>query len=64
MRVNLNALLQDLVSLRLPVTATAMATTVIGLVAPFGFDLSAQTLRITAALSVVGLIASYVQKFR
>ena len=49
--------LSDVARLRLPVTAAALTTTVIGLVQPFGFDLSPQTTQITAALTAVGLLA-------
>jgi hypothetical protein len=55
--------LRDLVTLRLPVTAAAVATTLVGLVEPFGLDLSKQTVTITAILSLLGLIASFVQKY-
>lgn len=55
--------LKDLVSLKLPVTAAAIATTVVGLLAPFGVDLSSQTVRITAALSVVGVVADLFRKY-
>lgn len=54
--------LRDLAKLRLPVTAAALTTTVVGLVEPFGVDLSTQTVRITAALTAVGLVVTYVQK--
>ena len=62
--MDIKAFLHDLVKLKLPVTAAAFATTVVGLVAPFGVDLSAQTVRITAALTVVGLIADQVTRYR
>jgi hypothetical protein len=62
--MNVRALLQDLVKLKLPVTAAALATTIVGLIAPFGVDLSTQTVRITAALTVVGLIADQVTRYR
>ena len=62
--MKINEVLKDLVSLRLPVTAAAVATTVVGVIAPFGIDLSKQTVVITAGLSLLGLLASLVQKYR
>lgn len=62
--MKVNEVLRDLVTLRLPVTAAAVATTVVGLVKPFGVDLSEQTVTITAALSALGLVASLIQKYR
>jgi hypothetical protein len=52
------AVLNDLARLRLPVTAAAAVTTMVGLLEPFGIDLSAQTTRVTAALTLVGLLSS------
>jgi hypothetical protein len=57
------AVLADLARLRLPVTAAAAATTLVGLTAPFGVDLSQQTMRITAALTAIGLAASAISKW-
>lgn len=62
--MNIRALLSDLVRLRLPVTAAALATTIVGLIEPFGVDLSAQTVRITAALTIIGIIADQVNRYR
>jgi hypothetical protein len=61
--MKLKVFLTDLISLRLPVTAAAIATTLVGLVAPFGVDLSAQTVRITAALSIVGIAADLFRRY-
>jgi hypothetical protein len=61
--MRLKVFLTDLVSLRLPVTAAAIATTLVGLVQPFGVDLSAQTVRITAALSIVGIAADLLRRY-
>ena len=54
----LRRVLADLAQLKLPVTAAAAMTTLVGLAAPFGVDLSQQTTRITAALAILGLTAS------
>jgi hypothetical protein len=62
--MKINEVLKDLVTLKLPVTAAAVAATVVGILAPFGIDLSKQTVIITAALSLLGLVASLVQKYR
>lgn len=62
--MNIKALLNDLVRLRLPVTAAALATTLVGLIKPFGVDLSTQTVRITAALTLIGIIADQVNRYR
>jgi hypothetical protein len=61
--MKIKAVLHDLVTLRLPVTAAAVTTTLIGVLAPFGVDLSKQTVVITGALSALGLIASFVEKY-
>jgi type III secretory pathway component EscS len=53
----------DLASLRLPVTAAAAVTTIVGLVQPFGVDLSQQTTRITAALTAVGILAAAISRW-
>lgn len=53
--------LRDLAKLRLPVTAAATVATVVGLLQPFGIDLSAQTTRITAGLALLGMAAATVQ---
>lgn len=62
--MQIKALLNDLVKLRLPVTAAALATTIVGLVAPFGVDLSQQTVRITACLSALGIVADLINRYR
>lgn len=62
--MNVRALIADLVKLRLPVTAAALATTVVGLVQPFGIDLSTQTVRITAALTLIGIVADQINRYR
>lgn len=59
-----NEVLKDLVTLKLPVTAAAVAATIVGLIKPFGIDLTEQTVTITAALSLLGVIASLVGKYR
>lgn len=56
--------LKDLVTLKLPVTAAAAAATIVGLVKPFGIDLTEQTVTITAALTLLGVVASLVSKYR
>lgn len=58
----LRALLDDLVRLRLPVTAGAVLATVVAIVEPFGVSLGGEaTEKITAALVAVGVIAAYLQ---
>lgn len=56
--------LADLVKLRLPVTAGAAAVTIVAQAELFGLDLSDQTKRITAGLTLLGLVVTYVQKLR
>jgi hypothetical protein len=62
--MKLNEVLKDLVTLKLPVTAAAVTATLVGLVKPFGIDLTEQTVTITAALSLLGVLASLVSKYR
>jgi len=50
--------IHQLVTLRRPVTAAAAATTLVGLLAPFGLDLTRQATQVAAALTIVGLIAA------
>jgi hypothetical protein len=58
----LRALLDDLVKLRLPVTAAATLATVLALVEPFGLSIGGDTTaKITGALVAVGVVAAYVQ---
>jgi len=63
-KMKLNEVLKDLVTLKLPVTAAAVTATLVGLVKPFGIDLTEQTVTITAALSLLGVLASLVSKYR
>jgi len=58
---SLLAVLNDLARLRLPVTAAAAVTTIVGLLQPFGLDLSQQTTRVTAGLTLLGLVSSLVR---
>lgn len=62
------SVLHDLARLRLPVTAAALTTTIVGIanglgVQPFGIDLSKQTTRITAALTLIGLLAGMLSRW-
>lgn len=58
----LRSFLDDLVRLRLPVTAGAVLATVLALVEPFGIALGGDTTaKVTTALVAVGVIAQYVQ---
>lgn len=54
--------LKDLAKLKLPVTAAATATTIVGILEPFGIDLSTQSTRIAGALAALGLVVTYVQQ--
>jgi hypothetical protein len=53
---------RQLVTLRRPVTAAAAATTLVGLLQPFGVDLTQQATQVAAALTIVGLIAAVVEE--
>lgn len=55
--------LADLVKLNLPVTAAAITANVANVLLPF-VDLSQQTIQITGALAIFGLVITYVQKLR
>ncbi|MDO8187205.1 hypothetical protein Q5424_09415 [Conexibacter sp. JD483] len=56
------AFLDDLVRLKLPVTAGAVVTTVLALAQPFGLTLGGDaTAKVTGALVAVGVISQYVQ---
>lgn len=56
------AFLDDLVRLKLPVTAGAVLATALALLQPFGIDLGGDaTAKLTAALVAVGVISQYVQ---
>lgn len=55
-------LVNDLVKLRLPVTAAALVATVTSLVEPFGVTLGGDTTtKVTAAIVAVGVVAEYVK---
>ncbi len=56
------AFLDDLVKLRLPVTAGALVTTLLALAQPFGISLGGDaTAKVTGALVAVGVVSQYVQ---
>lgn len=55
--------LHDLVTLRLPVTATATVATIVGLLQPFGIDLSVSATRMAAVLALVGYIAAAAERY-
>ncbi|MDW5597669.1 hypothetical protein VSS74_25180 [Conexibacter stalactiti] len=56
------AFLDDLVRLKLPVTAGAVLATVLALLQPFGIDLGGDaTAKLTAALVAVGVLSQYLQ---
>ncbi|ADB50161.1 hypothetical protein [Conexibacter woesei] len=56
------AFLEDLVKLRLPVTAGAVLATALALVQPFGIGLGGDTTaKVTAALVALGVVAQYLQ---
>lgn len=57
------AFLDDLVHLKLPVTAAAVLATALALIEPFGVSLGGETTaKITGALVALGVIAQYVQE--
>lgn len=59
----LRALLDDLVKLKLPVTAAALVATVLALAEPFGITLGGDTTaKVTGALVAVGVVAEYVKR--
>jgi uncharacterized protein YlxW (UPF0749 family) len=56
------AFLDDLVRLKLPVTAGAVLATALALVEPFGISVGGDaTARLTAALVAVGVVSQYLQ---
>jgi hypothetical protein len=56
------AFLDDLVRLKLPVTAAAVLATALALVQPFGITLGGDaTAKLTAALVAVGIVSQYLQ---
>ena len=56
------AFLDDLVRLKLPVTAGAVLATALALAEPFGLSLGGDaTARLTAALVAVGVVSQYLQ---
>ena len=64
----LKAVIHDIARLRLPVTAAAATATIVGIanglgVQPAGLDLSTQTTRITAAITLVGIVADSLSKW-
>ena len=54
----------DLIKLRLPVTALATTTAIVGVLEPLGIDLSAQATRIAGGLAIFGLVIEYGKKLR
>jgi uncharacterized membrane protein len=57
------AFLDDLVRLKLPVTAGALVTSLLALAQPFGLTLGGDaTAKVTGALVVVGVVSQYVQE--
>ena len=59
----IKGVIHDLVKLRLPITAAAMVTTLVGLLQPFGIDLSHQSTRLAAAFALIGVIAAAIDNF-
>lgn len=56
------AFLDDLVRLKLPVTAGAAVTSLLALLQPFGLTLGGDaTAKVTGALVVVGVLSQYLQ---
>jgi hypothetical protein len=58
----IRSIAHQLITLRRPVTAAAATTTLIGLVAPFGLDLTHQATQVAAGLTIVGLIAAVIEQ--
>lgn len=59
----IRSLLDDLVKLKLPVTAGAVLATVLALAQPFGLSLGGDaTAKVTGALVAIGVVSQYVQK--
>lgn len=56
--------LDDLVKLKLPVTAGAVAATILGLISPFGIDVGPIGPILTGALVIVGFAAELVRRYR
>ena len=59
----LRRVLHDLVTLRLPVTAAATVAAIVGLLEPFGVDLSASATRMAAVLALVGYAAACAERY-
>ncbi|MDO8209301.1 hypothetical protein [Conexibacter sp. CPCC 206217] len=58
----LRAFLDDLATLKLPVTAAALLSTVVALIEPFGITLGGDTTaKLTAALVAIGIVSQYLQ---
>ena len=59
----LRDLLQDLATLRLPVTAAAVLATILAIGGPFGVSLDeATTASVTGAIAAFGLICDYLRR--
>ena len=59
----LRRVLHDLVTLRLPVTAAATAATIVGLLQPFGIDLTSSATRMAAILALIGYIVAIAERY-